>query len=86
VDSDQASGLSNAAALGEVLKHGAGFLCGQVGVEKRRAFALGEAILADVAIEQPDVVLFAVAAANGEVSGIALAEQGAIGVLAAEAR
>ena len=85
VDLDQASSLSNAAALGEVLEHGAGLLLGQVGVEKRRALALGEARLAGVAIEQPDVVLFAVAAADGEVSGVALAEQGAIGILAAEA-
>ncbi len=85
VDLDQASGLSDAAALGEVLKHGACFLFGQVGVEQRCALALGEAGFAGVAVEQPDVVLFAVAIANGEVSGIALAEQGAIGVLAAEA-
>src|SRR6185437_10616116 len=55
-------------------------------VEQRCALALGEAVFAGVAVEQPDVVLFAVAVANGEVSGIALAEQGAIGFLAAEAR
>src|SRR4051794_22203206 len=85
VDFDQASGLPDAAALGEVLEHRAGLLLGQVGVEQRRALALGEAVLAGVAIEQPDVILFAVAAADGEVSGVALAEQGAIGILAAEA-
>jgi hypothetical protein len=86
VDLDQACGLSDAAALGEVLQHGAYFLFGQVRLEQRCALALGEAVFAGVAVEQPDVVLFAVAAANREVSGIALAEQGAIGFLAAEAR
>jgi hypothetical protein len=85
VDLDQASGLPNAAALGEVVEHGAGLLLGQVGVEKRRALALREARLAGVAIEQPDVILLAVATADGEVSVVALAEQGAIGILAAEA-
>jgi hypothetical protein len=64
VDGDQASGLSDAAALGEVFEHGAGFLFGQVGVEKRCAFALGEAILADVAVEQSDVAGLAVACAD----------------------
>jgi hypothetical protein len=85
VDLDQASCLSDAAALGEVLKHGAGFLIGQVGVEQRRAVALREAVLTGVAVEQADVVGFAVAVANGEVSRVALAEQAAIGFLAAEA-
>jgi hypothetical protein len=85
VDLDQASGLPDAAALGEVLEHRAGLLLGQVGVEQRRALALGEARLAGVAVEQPDVVLFAVAAAYGEVSGVASAVKGAMGILAAEA-
>jgi hypothetical protein len=86
VDIDQASGLSDAAALGEVLEHGAGFLLGQVGVEQRCALALGEAVLAGVAVEQADVILFAVAVADGEIPGVALAVGGAIGILAAEAR
>jgi len=85
VDPDQAFGLSDAAALGEVLEHGAGLRFGQVRVEQRCALALGEAILADVAVEQPDVVLLAVAGANREVSRAALAEEGAIRFLAAEA-
>jgi hypothetical protein len=85
VDDDQAPGLSDAASLGEVLEDGAGLLCGQVGVEQRGAFALGEARLADVAVEQPDMVGLAVACADREVSCVALAEEGAIGFLAAEA-
>jgi hypothetical protein len=85
VDVDQAPRLSDAAALTEVLEHGAGLLLGQVGVEKRRALAFGEAVLAGVAVEQPDVVLFAVAVTDGEVCGVALAVEGACGILAAEA-
>jgi hypothetical protein len=85
VDLDQASGLSDAATLGEVLEDGAGLLVGQMGVEQGRALALGEAVLAGVAVEQADVVCFAIAVANGEVCGVALAEEGTIGILAAEA-
>jgi hypothetical protein len=84
VDIDQASGLSDAAALGEVLEHGAGLLVGQVGMEQGRAFALGEAVLAGVAVEQADVVVLAVAGADGEVPCMASAVEGAIGLLAAE--
>ena len=85
VDLDQASGLPDAAALGEVLEHGAGLRLGEMGVEQRRALALGEAVFAGLAIEQADVVVLAVAAADGEVCGVALAEEAAIGILAAEA-
>ena len=86
VDVDQASGLPDATALGEVLEDGAGFLLGKVGVKQGRALALGEAVFAGVAVEQPDVVVLAVAGADREISGVASAEEGAIGILAAEAR
>jgi hypothetical protein len=86
VDVDQASGLSDAAALGEVPEDGAGLLLREVGVEQRRALALGEAVLAGVAVEQSDVALLAVAGADGEVCGVAPAVGRAIGILAAEAR
>lgn len=86
VDVDQASGLSDAAAFGEVWEDGAGLLLGQVGVEQRGALALGEAGLAGVTGEQSDVVRFAVAVADREVCGVASAVQGALGILAAEAR
>jgi hypothetical protein len=69
VDVDQASGLSDAAALAKVLEHGAGLLLGQVGVEQGRALAFGEARFAGVAVEQPDVVVLAVAGVDREVSG-----------------
>src|SRR5512143_3718267 len=86
VDVDQASGLSDAAAFGEVVEHGAGLRLGQVGMEQGRALAFGEAILAGVAVEQPDGVLRAIARADREVSGVPSAVEGAIGFLAAEAR
>ncbi|MBV8313427.1 MAG: hypothetical protein JOZ53_00560 [Planctomycetaceae bacterium] len=86
VDVDQASGLSDAAAFAEVVEHGAGLLLGQVGVEQRCALALREARLAGLAVKQSDVVSRAIAGADGEISGVALAEEGAIGFLAAEAR
>jgi len=85
VDVDEASGLSDSASLGEVPEHGAGLLLGQMGVEQWRALALGEAVLAGLAVEQADVVVLAVAAADGEVCVAALAEEAAIGILAAEA-
>ena len=85
VDTDEASGLADAAAFTEVLEHGARLFLGEVAVEQRRALALGEAVLAGVAIKQPDGVVLAIAGADREVSGGALAVEGAIGILATEA-
>jgi hypothetical protein len=86
IDADQASGGSDAAALVEVLEHGEGLLLGEMGVEQGRALALGEAVLARLAVEQADVVLLAIAGADGEIAGVAAGVEGALGVLAAEAR
>jgi hypothetical protein len=86
VDVDQASGLSDAASLGEVSEDGASLLVGQMGMEQGRALAFGEAVLAGVAVEQADVILLAVAGADGEIARVASAVGGAIGLLAAEAR
>ena len=86
VDVDQASGLSDAAAFGEVLEHGAGIWFGQVSLEQGRALALGEAVFAGRTVEQADGVVPAIAPADREVSGVALAVEGAIGFLATEAR
>ena len=55
-------------------------------MEQRCALALGEAALAGVAVEQADVVVLAVARADGEVACVASAVEWAIGLLAAEAR
>jgi hypothetical protein len=85
IDADQSSGGADAAALVEVLEDGQGFLRGEMAVEQRRALALGEAALAGLAVEQADVVLLAVAGADGEITGIAAGVEYALGVLAAEA-
>jgi len=74
VDVDEASGLPDAAALGEVLEEGAGLLLGQVGVEQGRTVARGEAVFAGLAVKQPDVVVRAVAGAEREICGVASAE------------
>jgi hypothetical protein len=63
IDADQASGGADAAALVEVLEHGESLLLGEMAVEQGRALTLGETILAGLAVEQPDVVLFAVTGA-----------------------
>jgi hypothetical protein len=86
IDADEASGLSNAAALGEVLKHGEDLLLGEMAVEQGRPLALGEAVLAGVTVEESDVVPLAVAGADREIAGVAAGVEGAVGVLAAEAR
>jgi hypothetical protein len=83
---DEATGLADAVALGEVVEDGAGLLLGHPAVEQRGALALGEAGLAGPAVEQSDVVILAVAAADGEIAGVAAAVQEAFGILAAEAR
>jgi hypothetical protein len=86
MDVDEPPGLADAAALGEVLEDGAGLLLGEVAVEQGRALALGEAGLAGLAVEQSDVVLLAVAGADGEIPRVAPAEEWAIRCLATEAR
>jgi hypothetical protein len=63
-DPDQAGGLADADALGEVGQDGEGLVGGQAGVEQGRALALGEAGLAGLAVQQAALVL-AVAGANG---------------------
>jgi hypothetical protein len=86
IDADQASGGADATALVEVPEHGEGLLLGEMAVEQGRALALGEAILARLAVEQSDVVLLAVAGAGREVAGVTRAVEGALRVLTAEAR
>jgi hypothetical protein len=86
MDADEAAGLSDAVALGEVPEDGRGLVVGQPAVEQRRALALGEAGLAGLAVEQADVMILAVAVADGQVAGAAAAVERAFGVLAAEER
>src|SRR5262249_55184879 len=86
IDADQASCGPDATTLVEVLEDGEGLLLRQMAVEQGRALALGEAVFAGAAVEQADVVLFAVAGADREIAGVAAGVEGAVGVLAAEAR
>jgi len=86
IDADEAPGLADAAALVEVLEYGEGLLLGEVAVEEGRALALGEAVLAGLAVEEADVVELAVAGADREVAGVAAGIEDALGVLATEAR
>jgi hypothetical protein len=86
MDTNEAAGLSDAVALGEVMEHGLGLLVGHAVLEQWRPLAFGEAGLAGVAVEQSDVVVLAVAIADGEVSGPASPVGRAVGILAAEAR
>lgn len=80
---DQAAGLANAAALGDVGEDGDDLFLWQVGVEERSALALGKAGLAGLAIEQA-ALLGAVVAADGEVAVAAFAVVWTIWMLAAE--
>jgi hypothetical protein len=86
MDADEAAGLSDAVALGEVLEDGPGLVVGQPAVEQRGALALGEAGLAGLTVEQSEVAILAVAVADGQVAGAAAPVERAFGVLAAEAR
>ena len=83
VDPDEPGGLSDAAALGEVLEHGEDLVARQLGVEQRGALELGEAGLAGVAVEQP-VAGLAESVADREVARATLAASRAVGVEAAE--
>src|SRR5262249_41083421 len=79
-------GLADAAAVLEVLQHGEGLAGGQVAVKRGGPFALGEALLAGLAVEQPARLARPVEAARGDVAGAALAVIGALGVEATKAR
>jgi hypothetical protein len=83
-DACQPAGLANATAIGQVSQHGPGLVVGQAAVEQRRAFALGEAGLAALAVQQA-ALLLAVVTAHRQVALSALAIVRASGVLAAEA-
>jgi hypothetical protein len=85
VDADEPSGGADAAALVEVFEDGVGLLLGEVAAVERRAFALGEAGPAGVAVELPELLVLAESAADREVAGVALTVERTAGILAAEA-
>src|SRR5262249_41335155 len=83
-DADQAAGLTDADAFGDVLQDSDRLVVGQARVEQGRALAFGEAVLAGAAIEQA-ALLRAVAHAHGQVAVTAFTVVGALRVLTAEA-
>ena len=73
MDTDEAPGGADAAPLVEVFEYREGLLLGQVAAVQRRALALREAGAAGVAVEQAELLLLAVAAADREVAGVTFA-------------
>jgi hypothetical protein len=86
VDSDEAFSLADPIAFGQVLQDGDRLLLWQARVEQGRALAFGETGLAGLAVKESDLLMFAVAIADREIAGVALAVDRAVVVLAAEAR
>ena len=83
VDTDEPPGGADAAPLVEVLEDCQSLLLGQMAAVQRGALALGEAGPAGVAVELPELLVLAEAAAHGEVAGVAPAVERAVRVLAA---
>src|SRR5512135_1782229 len=70
---DESGGGPHAVAVGQVPEHRDGLVLGQLGAEQGRALALGEAVAAGSAVEQADVLVRAVAGADGQVGEATLA-------------
>jgi hypothetical protein len=85
VDADQAPGLADTVAFGQVLQDRDGGLLGEVTAIQRRALAFGEAGAAALAVELSELLVLAEPAADREVTGIASAVDRAVRILAAEA-
>ena len=85
VDADEPPGGADAASLVEVIEDGVGLLLGEVAAVEGRALALGEAGPAGVAVELPELPVLAEAAADREVTGVALTVEPTDGIPAAEA-
>jgi hypothetical protein len=81
----ESSGRPDPAAFDQVLEDRDGRLLGQAAMEQRRPLAFREAYLAGVAVEEPDLLVLAVAVADREVAGVTSPEERAGGILAAEA-
>jgi hypothetical protein len=83
IDTDQARGLPDAAAVVEVAEDGEGLVVGQARAEQGGPFALGEPVLAGAANEHAALVV-AVAEGDAEVASTTQAVVGTVGVLTAE--
>jgi hypothetical protein len=84
VDAEEAPGLADAVAFGQVVQDRGGGGLGEVAAVQRGALALREAGAAGVAVELAVLLVFADPAADGEVAGVALPVERAFGLLAAE--
>jgi hypothetical protein len=85
MDADQACGGADATSFLEMAEDRHDRVVGELGPEEDGAFVLGESAPADVAAEESMLALLPEAVMDREVSGVALAEGGALGVGAAEA-
>jgi hypothetical protein len=83
-DADQTTGLSDAAAFGQVLEDGEGGRFGKSAAIQGRTLAFGEASTAGVAVEKPELLVFAVVAADREIASGTLAVEQAVRILATE--
>jgi len=84
VDAEEASGLADAVAFGQVVQDRDGGGLGQMAAVQRGALAFGEAGAAGVAVELSELLVLADSAADGEVAGVALAVERTFGLLATE--
>jgi hypothetical protein len=85
IDTDEAARLADSTAFLEMLEHPEHFRLGQACIEQGRPLALGEAVLAGTAGQQPTRLPGPVAKRDSEVVLTALAIVWALGVLTAKA-
>jgi hypothetical protein len=85
VDLDQAAGLADATAFGEVLQDGKGLGFGKSAIKERSPLAFREACFAGATTEEAALV-GSVAHGHGKVAVAAFAVIGAVRIEAAEAR
>jgi hypothetical protein len=85
MDADQACGGADATSFLEMAEDRHDRVVGELGTEEDGAFVLGEGALAGVAAEESVLALLPEAVVDREVSSVALAEGGALGVGATEA-
>lgn len=83
-DTDEATRLSDAVALGQMLEDGDGGGFREPATIQRRPLAFREAGATGVAREESELLVLTVVAADGEVAGIPSAVERAVRVLAAE--
>ena len=86
MDLDQARRLEDATTLVDVFEDRGDLVLGQVGAVERGALAFGEPVATGAAREQAKLPGLAESAGDGEVSAVAAAEVGTLGIQATESR